>query len=156
MKIKRIKLFGLKPALENLTHGDNFKFNYAVARNLRRINKEIEDVGKTIEMSDEIKEYEKNRIGLCRKYALTEGAEPVITDGKFTIDPKNQTIFDDEIRELRVKYADTLTLQEKRLEGYNKALMEDVEIEFHQVKKDDVPKDIHTVELEKILDWIIE
>jgi hypothetical protein len=162
MKIRRFELFRMRQVVEEMPKGDKFKFSYAVAKNLRLIKSEIEDMEKTIEPAAEVNEYEKERIKLCKDLAEKENGEPILENkvvngimgSQFKIGEGNKDKFSFELGKLRDKYADALTSQKKSVEEYNLALREAVDIEFHTVRIEDVPQDIKPSDLEAILDWV--
>jgi hypothetical protein len=56
---------------------------------------------------------------------------------------------------LREKYAEALTLMDRKTETYNKAMREEVDLNFHLVKVEDLPLETKPDELEAILDWVV-
>lgn len=156
MQIKRSELFRVKELLESMPKAEKFKFNYAAAKNLRMVKSEIEDMQKTIEADGKMIEYEKARVELCQKYAKKENGNPVIIRGAFQIEEDKMDEFNVEIEELKKAYSSTLELHRKRVDGYNVAMTEMVDINFHKVRLEDMPADLKPGDLEMILDWIIE
>ena len=156
ISMKRAKLFEMKPILEGMTHTDGFKFNYAVAKNLRKVKTEIELAQATVEPTREMNEFQKKRLELCRKHALQENGEPAMKGNRFMIAPDKQSVFDEEIKKLQSEYQKDIDLHTNKIDAFNNALNDLVEIEVHKVKVEDVPKNIKPVELEAILDWVVE
>jgi len=155
MKIKRSQLFRIQEVIQGLGKSNTFKFGYACAKNLRLVKREIEDMQKALEPDEQVGEFEKERILLCQKFSKKEGENPIITGNRFEIDETKMDEFNAEIRELRGKYKETLMLNDQKMEAYNKALREEIDINFHLVKLEDVPPEMKPDELEVILDWII-
>jgi uncharacterized lipoprotein YehR (DUF1307 family) len=173
----------MKQVIESMPKGVSFKFSYAAAKNLRKVKTEIDDLLKTIEPDEEFKTYDKERRDLCEKYAKKESGEPAIkripnSDGSiravYDIDEGKKEEFNQAFDALKAKYKNAIATNDKRIEEYNKALREDIEIDFHRVSADDLPSEIIEIkddkgtvtgkekrplltpdQLEAILDWVV-
>jgi len=155
MKIKRSELFRMREVIQSFGKAATFKFSYACAKNLRLIKDEIEDMQKILEPDEQIEQFEKERITLCSAFAKKEGGNPLITENRFEIEPTKKDEFNVKMEELREKYAEPLSLNMKKVESYNKAIKEEVDLPFHLVKLSDLPLEMKPSETECILDWII-
>jgi len=161
MKIRRSELYRIKGILEGMPKGPYAKFNYVVAKNLRKIKEEILDLEDGVVPDEKFSQYEKDRIAINEECAKKEGGSSAFIsqpDGtrRYQIDESKQELFNKKLEILRKKYKPTLDLQEKKIQGYNDLLREKVEIDFHLIQKDDVPDDLSPNDWEAIIDWIVE
>jgi hypothetical protein len=161
MKIRRSELYRLRVILEAMPKGPYAKFNYALGKNLRKIKEEIRDLEDAVTPDEKMQQYEKERIAINEECAKKEGGSPAMIpqpDGtrRYQVDEAKQELFNKKMELLRKKYKPTLDLQEKKIQGYNQLLRELVEIDFHQINKDDVPDDLSPSDWEAIIDWIVE
>jgi hypothetical protein len=156
VKVRRSELFKIREVLEAMPKGDRFKFSYAVAKNLRKVKTEIEDMEKAREPEQEIIEYERKRIALCQQYAKQLNGAPMVVSNSFVIDEEKQADFNHEMKELQDRYKDAIERGSRKMLDYQVNLRESVDVEFHRVKLEDVPSDILPKDLEVILDWVIE
>jgi hypothetical protein len=94
-------------------------------------------------------------MALCNMFAKKKDGGPLITGNRFEIDEAKQDEFNTEMKILREKYAEALTLMDRKTETYNKAMREEVDLNFHLVKVEDLPLETKPDELEAILDWVV-
>ncbi len=135
----------------------SFKLAYAIAKNLKKLRGEIENVGKTVAQSPEFKEYEKKRLSLCSEHSLKDvGGNPLIVNRIFQIDPMKKNDFDIRLSELRAQYKDAIRDQDRKIEEFNRHQKDEIEIEFHRVKQEDLPREIKPSHMEVILDFLEE
>jgi hypothetical protein len=154
MKIKRFKLFKVREVIQAMGKANTFKFSYACAKNLRLVNREIEDMQKTLEPDEGMKGFEADRIALCQEFSKKEGGNPIITGNRFEIDETKMYEFNTAMETLREVYKDVLELNDKKSKTYGEALQEEVDLNFHIVRLEDLPPETKPDELETILDWI--
>jgi hypothetical protein len=159
MKIKRAQLERLLGVVEELGRAVNpIKFSYAVAKNLRIMRHELEVTGKILEPSEKVREYEKKRVELCQKFSRKEGGRPVFKEGPdgkhFVIEDSTKEQFNKEMVALTEVYKADMDGQMTKVDAYAKALSEEVDLDFHMIAEEDMPKNISPVHLEAIMDWI--
>lgn len=150
-----MKLFKLQEIIQTMGKANTFKFSYACAKNLRLVNNEIEDMQKALEPDEQMEQYEKERMIICGMFSKKKDGNPIITGNRFEIDQVKQNEFNIEMGGLRERYVEAFALNEKKIETYNKALKEEVDLNFHLVKLEDLPLEIKPDDLEVILDWVV-
>lgn len=129
------------------------KFAYAVAKNLKLLTSEIENLQEGIKPTREIDLYEEERIEMCKKHAKKEEqGKPVINGGEYVI--IDISAFNTELETLKEKYKKDLELQKEHLAEYTKMLDEDTSLVLHQVSIDVVPDGITGEQLEAIFEII--
>ena len=155
MKVKRTELTKLLQGINsiNLT---GVKFNYALLKNKKKISEELEILKTVIKPNEELEKFENERVEVCKKYCEKdkEGKE-VIKQGKFA-GLENNKDFETAIDKLKETYKETLDKKTAQIKEYEKLLIEEVEIDIHQVVLNDVPKEITTKQLESIIEIVKE
>ena len=155
MKVKRTELTRLLQGINsiNLT---GVKFNYALLKNKKKIQEELEILKTVIKPDKKAEEFEKARIELCKEYCKKdkEGKE-IIKQNKF-VGLENNKEFTIAIDKLQETYKETLDKKEAQFKEYQTLLDEEVEIKIHQVALNDVPKELTTKQLESIIEIVKE
>jgi len=154
--MKNKELFTLVNAIRIVGKYEGLKFAYAMARNLRKVETEIEIFNTILKPSKELTECEMKRIEICVKYADKENNQPKMVNNNYIIGDKNKKEFDKEITKLRKDYKKTLDRQTKNIEDYNKLMEEESDFIPYKVLIEDVPKEITGNELKGILELIEE
>lgn len=132
------ELYALHSSLNALQGAGGARFAYAIAKNKKFIQEELELVEKTLVHSDEFKAYEEKRVELCKKHAhKDENGEAKMTNNAFDIVDRKQ--FDKELKVLQEEYKDTLEENIKKVEDYNKLLETETEITFFKIKLEILP-----------------
>ena len=138
--MKRIELAELKVNMKKISNIKNTKFAYAIAKNMKKVDVELNKILELKNPLPEIKAFNDERIIICHKHAeLDENGKPIQDNGRFSI--ADQESFMKEISALRLKYKETLDNQIKREEKLRKISMEEVKIKFYKIKLDDCPSD---------------
>lgn len=126
------------------------KFQYAVSRNLRRINAEIEDMEKVVELNEKMKEYQKQVDELNRKYT------PKDEFGKYQTMPRiinkkkvdvlavkgkdvEGSAYEKELAKIRKEFQEEIDIHEKKVEEYNEFLKEECSWDPYMINLTDVP-----------------
>lgn len=136
-------------------------FSYAVAKNLRRIRQECNDIMAATKPSPRFIEYDKKRLDLCKEYAKkNHGDDPVIENGEFVFEGESKEQFHAKLLELKLEYKDALDEREAAVEKQNTFLSDEADKEFlaslHRIKLSQVPSGIRSAQLEQLLPLIIE
>lgn len=140
--------------------GANFKFSYAVAKNLRAITQIVSTLRETIKPSEKYQDYEEKRVELCRKHAQKDekGNPMSMVIGKtsqFIIE--DQDAFETDLKKLQnsPEYKKEVDGYKKKLDEFNKAMdLESEPVELHMIEQSDVPENITPGQLEGIFDII--
>lgn len=153
--MKKSKILELSRALNGVGRLSGVAFSYAVAKNIRLIQPEIEALQKAIEPSKEFSEYDQEREKLAIKHAKKdEKGNPVIENNQYVLEDKEA--FDKEFEKLKEKNKEVLAGRTKQAEDFDKLLLEEVEVKLYKVKLENIPKEITTAEMNSILDIIEE
>lgn len=140
------ELYALYSSLQALQGAGGARFAYAISKNKKFIQEELELVEKSLIQSDEYKAYEAKRIELCKKHAEKDvNGEAKMTNNTFDIIDRKK--FDKELKVLQDEYKDTLEEHLKKVEEYNKLLDMDTEITFFKIKLEILP-DTYEEEIE--------
>lgn len=140
------ELYALYSSLQALQGAGGARFAYAISKNKKFIQEELELVEKSLVQSDEYKAYEAKRIELCKKHShKDENGEAKMTNNTFDIIDRKK--FDKELKVLQDEYKDTLEEHLKKVEEYNKLLDMDTEITFFKIKLEILP-DTYEEEIE--------
>lgn len=130
------------------------KFAYAVAKNINIIKPELKALSDAQKPSELYKEYEKERIELCKKMASKdEKGKPIIEENAYKFDDKEA--FEAELDKLKKKHKEAVEEREKQAKEVEELFSMKSKIKLHKIKIDDVPQEISTKELSSIM-FIIE
>lgn len=147
----KIKLYG---ALLGL-NVKGVKFNYAVAKNISILEKEVESLKASLKTTQEYDKYDEQRVELAKKHAeKDENGEAIIKDKSYYI--KDSEKFEKEFDKLKKEYSKVVEEREKQIADYNKLLDEDSTIELHKIAKDDLPEELTTQQLFGIIEIVEE
>lgn len=149
MKYKELEplLNGLK-TLRGVT---GVKFNYAVVKNVRGLEKELESLYEALKPYPEFSEYDQARIALAEKYSKrTENGEPVKEKDAFGVEKyvlDDKKTFDKEFDKLRKKYSNEIVKRQEQLEEFDKMMEEESGFEVHKISVTDVPESVTTEQM---------
>jgi len=165
-KMKRIELLRFRREIENV-HESGSKFCYALAKNKRKADIEIEDIKKARNVSDEYTEFIKDVDDLKKEYTKKdENGQPVIIQ-KMGDDGKPLSFYDIEnaedknspfrkaiiaLEEKNVKVIEEFKLIEK--EYIEVFLEEESKFDMHYIRLGDIPKDISQKDMDAIFPMI--
>ena len=135
MKIKQI--FQLVEDLKILNF--NGKLAYAIAKNRRILDQEIESLKETIKHTEKYKEYDSKRIELAKKHAKKdENDVPVEKDGNFLLE--DEVAFKKELEVLQTEYKEAIDDMEKKFDAFNTLLEEEFTTELYTITEDMIPE----------------
>ena len=156
--ISREKAFKLNNLLKALKNIKNTKFAYAITKNTRLIDAELE-IMKEIAQSgvpEKLQEFESKRIGLIEKYAeKNEDGTFKTINGNYDVQGDNLVAFQTDYDTLTKEYADTLAENEANNAKVDGMLKEEIDLALIKVKVDNLPNDLSAEELDA-LEPIIE
>jgi len=156
MKIKRDALSGLGVAIERL-NVKGAKFSYALVKNKGKIDKELKIIQEVVdkETSKEEKEFDKARVELVKSNSNKDKkgeaklkANPMT--GRQEYDVKDMDKFNKEFEKLQKEHSKAIELIEKRKTDLDKLLAEEIEIDFHLIKEENIPEEITPQQLSTI------
>lgn len=136
----------------------SIKFAYGIAKNKKIVQEEVDLIQKIIEPSEELKQFEKDRVKLCEEFAdKDDGGQILFVDGSYSIKEK-RTEFNEKLKELREKYKELIDEQEEKNEKFMEVLKEnmDKELDFYKIKFEYFPDEITPEHLEVLMPLIKE
>ena len=133
--------------LNQLGNLSGVKFTYAVARNINLLKTELESLEKSMELPENFKKFDSERIELVEKYAeKDENGKPkkekTENGSEQYVMGENEKKFEKEFNTLKTKHKEAVSLREKQFEEYTKLLTTDSEVQLYKIKLDDIPKEI--------------
>lgn len=149
--MKRSDLFELLKGLKSVKNLRGVKFAYGAVKNKHKVEAEIECLKEVVKPSEKYDEFDKKRMEICEKYCSKDKEGKSIIKGNVYEGLKDNRRFDKEIKRLRKDYQKVIEERKTQLNEYNKMLEEEIKIDFHKVLLKDVPEDISSEQLEKIL-----
>lgn len=142
----------------------NMKFKYAIAKNLRKLQCEVEAIQAATQFKNpRFDEYNKKRLELCKKHAKidTSSGEPATKNGKFEF--VDGAAFNAEVKELQKEYQDAINAfeeQQKNISELIQSKYDDEECKFldelHKIRLSQIPEAITGSQLEHIMFFVVE
>ena len=152
---KKNDLFTLNDAFESVSQLKGVKFAYVIAKNKNILKGEIDSLQESVKMSEQYLVYEKKRVELCRELARKDkDGKPMMIGSKFDIEDK--AAFDKTLKKLQDGYPAEIKEREKQLENFEKLCKEEIKIDLHKMKQEDLPEDITPSQIEGIIEIIEE
>jgi hypothetical protein len=149
------KIIELYNGLLEITNLKGVKFSYAVAKNISILEKEVEVLRTTTKESDDFKQYEKERIELCKKLSKKdEKGNPTLVNGQYIME--NKETFDAEFKTLGEVYKLELDNRKAQLENFEKLLKVESTVELFKINIDQIPEDVTTAQMNVLYPLIIE
>lgn len=148
--MKRSEIFELYNKLQGLRyHVNNKKFSYALIKNVKNIEVDINTLNEIIKPTEDFLQFEQERIAICRSHSIKdENGEPVLNNDEFQIE--NMENFNSDLIPIKEKYEKTLSKRQEQIEKYNSLLDEDNVVELIKIGPDDLPDGITPNEIEDI------
>ncbi len=148
--MKRSELFNLYNKLQGLRHhSDNKKFSYALIKNIKTIESDINKLNEIIKPDNDFIQFEQERIGICHSHAIKdENEEPILNGDEFQIENMEQ--FNLALEPIKIKYQDVLSNRQQQIEKYNSLLDNEINMELVKIGPDDLPDTITPNEIEDI------
>lgn len=163
MKMKRENVVGVFGVMNILSEEKTTaKGAYAIAKNKKIAEAEvkaIQEAQQKVTMPETFQEYEKKRIELCEEVSDKDenGNSIKINNGQqFAIPEERQEEFATKLAALREEYKEAIEAKDKVEKDFFDLLSEEVEIEFHRVKIDDLPNNITASQIEVLGDIILD
>lgn len=166
--MKRSRLFALKQAIEVCSKIKSGKFQYALVKNAKKINKEIEDIDEVFKESEDFKEnYSTPLTEIYKKYikVVNEGGNemykfsksPILADHPFELEnSKDSKAFQKEISDLDVSSKKLLDERKKQIKERKDFIDENITFEFYMIKEESIPEDDENIGLIQLIPELIE
>lgn len=155
--MKKRDLFGILEVLGQFRDlKGSVKFSYAVAKNFKLINDEVDIIRDLVKPSPEFEAFDNARNGICAKFAeKDEGGNPIIMNGEYKIKVEDISDFNKSMNVLMEESKDVIAVRTKQLEDYNSLIGEDVELSLHKIKLSSIPDGVSPAQMATI-DSMIE
>jgi hypothetical protein len=119
-----------------------------MAKNSKKLQIEIDSIQEA--RKNEFDEFDKERIKLAETHADKDDAgKAIIENNAYKI--SDMTKFNEEFSKLREKYE--ITAKEEAFDNFMK---EEIDVELHTIKEENLPEDITAGQIEAIFDLIEE
>jgi hypothetical protein len=156
MKNKDLDEF--KRGLESVGKLKGVRFQYAVIKNKKLVEDELEIINKTIEYTPAYSEYESKRVAICEKYVdRTDSGDMIIENNNYVI-TTNKELFEKEFDALKTEYATTIADRTNQIKEYEKLLIEESSISEKLIKVSAtiLPDDMTGEQMEAIFEMITD
>ena len=155
--MKNSDLFTFAEGLRSVGDLCGPKFVYAVAKNARIVQVEVDALQAGMKFSEAAQKYDEERVSLCKKYALENGnGEPKVNGQEYEIDPACRADFDSALKQLRIDHKSAVDERQKQIDEFNALMDEDTAIELHKVSREHIPENITAAQMGVIFDMIEE
>lgn len=148
--MKRSEFFDLYNKLQGLRyHSDNKNFSYALIKNIKAIEQDINKLNEVIKPTEEFLQFEQERLAICQSHSIKDdNGDPLLNGDEFQIE--NIEKFNEDLIPLKTKYQDMLNYRQEQIEKYNSLLDQEIEMELVKIGPDDLPDTITPNEIEDI------
>lgn len=154
IKMTNGELYGLAIGCTQVGNLKGIKFAYAVAKTKNLIKPLVEALEEVKKPAENFQKFESERIKLCREHAeKDEKGQPKIMGGVYVGLGEE---FNTELEKLKEEHKQAIEEREQQMQDYAKLLEEEVDVELHKVKLDEVPEDITGKQLEMLMPMIEE
>ena len=145
--MKRQDLFALQNTLNGMTDIKNTKLSYAILKNLKKIDAELEIIkelqGKKVEGYED---FENARIALCIEQAdKDDNGEAIIENNAYKV--TDLEAFQKELDKLEDEHREAVDAKQKQQKEFVELLNEECDLDFHKVKETDLPDDLTVAQL---------
>lgn len=156
--MKNEELFMLNQAITTVGNLSGVKFAYAIAKNKKVIETEIEVLKESVKPSEKFTEYEKKKAEIVKKYADKD------EKGNYKADANNQYVvetqkveFEKEVAPLNEEYKEEIDKRDAQVKEFNEVMLK-AEAKFipFKIKKEDVPVNITVAQTTAIFSLIEE
>jgi hypothetical protein len=160
--MKKRDLFSILGILDQMNNEKTqVKFAYAMAKNRKKIQAEVEVLRESVKSSPEMEEFEKKRLVLCHDMAQKDDeGKPLTKGGAGNLGPMfviaDQEAFNTAFDALKEEYKDALELQDLKRKEFEALLDEEAETELHKIPLDVFPNNISTAQMEWLMYFVEE
>lgn len=151
--MKNQELFTLYQGLKNLNL-TGIKLNFAIIKNMKLLEAEIESIQKTLKSDEQFEEFEKKRVELLDKYGLKKNGNFVLENNQVVL--KDAEGFDKEFSVIQEQYADIISSREQQLKEYSELLQQENDIQLKKINISWIPEDIKTKDMNVLYPLIEE
>ena len=155
-KLSIIKIIKLYRAIESIRAREdlNKKLSYALIKTKSKIQPEFDAVAEMEKLSQEMNEFEQERVKIARRFAKRNENGDIDADGSI-IHLDNPQAYDETVNALRDKYKKAIEIHEKSQKEVLEHIKTEEEVEIYQVPFEIFPEVI-SPEILEALEPIIE
>lgn len=129
------------------------KIGYAVAKNRKLVEQELETLQETAKVLPEFEAYEKARVALLEVHASKdETGKAIIENNAYKIE--NQEEWEKAIKKLQETHKEAIEIRTKQIEDFNALMEEKTNIEFYPFTEDQIPDSATAQEVYTLLKLI--
>lgn len=150
---KKGDLLNLWYIFEGLKHQkQNVKFSYFVAKNKIKLKGEVDALNEAQEAPETFQAYDTKRAGLAAEMAdrIPQTEEPMTDNGQYVIKERKEE-FDKALAELKEQFDEVIKAREEQVEKFKELLDEEVNLDGHKIKLEDIPQEIEPTILEAFI-----
>jgi hypothetical protein len=158
MKITREKVLQMWGLFQRLaSEKTNVKFHFGIIRNKRVLEPEVDSMQKAQAPPDGYQAFEDARMKMCQEMCEKDDAgNPKIIAGQFAIPEEARPGFDEKMEGLKEEHQEVLDVMEKQQEEFNELLKEEINVEFHKIKLEDMPEKVLGGDMDLLYELIEE
>lgn len=131
------------------------KFSYAIAKNISIIKPEVESLQKSIDMTEEYKEFDAKRIELAKKHAKKDkNGEPLVVDKNYV--PENEAELEKKFAVLKEENKELVEARKKQMDEFNELLDKQNDVKLYKISIKDIPEEISSQQMTQIFQLIEE
>ena len=158
---KRTEFFAMLRNLNNLTDVTGVKIAYAIMRIKARIDSEGTAAKAIGQRSPAYEKLDIERDKLAQEFATKdEKGKPVIIQGQhdseYDMTPEAREAFDKAFEELKAKHPGVHEERQAQKEKLDAFLLEEVTIDFYDIKAEWLPENINVQQLEAIAPFVVD
>lgn len=141
------QLVDARKTLDKVSNYDGIDFAYAVFKNKQLIDNKLMEVEFIKNVSPEVIQYEEQRISICEEYSKKdENGRSIIVNDLYSVNEELQNEFKVKMDNLYTKYKDSIDERRKQIEIFNNKMNEESNLQFHKIKKEQIPSQIKTAQ----------
>lgn len=126
------------------------KIAYAIAKNRKLIETELEVLNETVKLLPDFEAYEKERITLLETHSSKdEQGKPIIENNTYKIE--NLPDWEKDIKELQETHKEAIETRTKQISDFNALMEEEASIEFYPFTEDQIPDNATASEIYTLL-----
>jgi len=160
MKFKREDLVQVWTVLNSIANEKTTaKGAYGIAKNKRLVESEIksiEDAQKSQVTPEGVQEFDTERLKACNEFCdKDEDGKPKVMNNNFVM-TENTVVFNEKLAELQEEFKEGLEARSVLEEEFKVFLQEEVEVEIHTIKINDLPDNITATQIEALNDIVVD
>lgn len=140
--LKNKDILSLNQALNTVGNLSGVRFSYAVAKNKKLIETEIEALNVALKASEKYTEFDTKRVELCKRLADKDEKGVAKMDNNSFVIIANKEEFDKELEALRTEYKEEIDAREAQIKKFNEMMEEESSFVPHKIKLADLPANI--------------